>query len=79
MSDVWKSVDFFLPSALSRDEVSTQLHADVLRFASDGGEFVRQIRILGAVGHPGGWKKWNTSYLVGPPGVLRAGPMQPVS
>lgn len=70
MPDVWRSVEFFLPNTLSRGEVGTELHNGVLRFAADGGEFVRQIRIVGVVDHVGGWNKWNASYLVGPPGVL---------
>jgi hypothetical protein len=69
MPDVWRSVEFFLSNTLSREEVGTELHNGVLRFAADGGEFVRQIRIIGVVDHVGGWNKWNASYLVGPPGV----------
>jgi hypothetical protein len=69
VSDVWKSVDFFLPDTLSRDEVNAELRTGVIRFANDGGEFVYQIRVDGVVDHPGGWYKWNASYLAGPPGV----------
>ena len=49
MPDVWRSVEFFLSNTLSREEVGTELHNGVLRFAADGGEFVRQIRIIGVV------------------------------
>jgi hypothetical protein len=43
----------------------------ILCTASECGEFVRRIRIGSGVQHGDGWRKWNVSYLPGPPGVFR--------
>jgi hypothetical protein len=70
MPDTWRSVEIFLPSALSREEAASELRSGILRFATDGGEFVHRIRIDAGLDHPGGWRKWNTAYLTGPPTVF---------
>jgi hypothetical protein len=70
MPDMWRSLEIFLPSSLSREEVSSKLRNDILRFATDGGEFVHRIRIDNCLDHPGGWRKWNAAYLTGPPAVF---------
>jgi hypothetical protein len=41
-----------------------------MRFATDGGEFVHRIRVDACLDHPGGWRKWNTAYLTGPPTIF---------
>lgn len=69
MSDVWRSLTIFLPANLSRDEVSAEIRASVVRFAADGGEFVHGIRVEGHVAHADGWLKWRTSFQPGPPGL----------
>jgi hypothetical protein len=58
MPDTWRSLEIFLPSALSREEVSSELRDGIIRFATDGGEFVHRIRIDACLDHPGGWRKW---------------------
>ncbi len=70
MPDTWRSVEIFLPSTLSRDEVDSELRNGVIRFATDGGEFVQRIRVDDCLDHPGGWRKWNAAYLAGPPGAF---------
>jgi hypothetical protein len=70
MPDTWRSLEIFLPSALSREEVSSELRDGIIRFATDGGEFVHRIRIDACLDHPGGWRKWNTAFLTGPPTVF---------
>jgi hypothetical protein len=67
---VWRSIDLFLPSDLSPAKVGEELRDGIIRFATDGGEFVNGIRILGRVEHPGGWHKWSAAFLVGVPGTL---------
>jgi hypothetical protein len=74
MADTWRSVEIYLPSALSREEASHELFNGIIRFATDGGEFVQQIRIDACLEHPGGWRKWNTAYLVGPPTIFAGNP-----
>jgi hypothetical protein len=70
VAETWRRVELYLSSALSREEANCQLRDGILRFATDGGEFVHQIRIDACVDHPGGWRKWNTAYLVGPPTIF---------
>jgi hypothetical protein len=74
MADTWRPVKIYLSSALSREEANRELRDEILRFATDGGEFVHQIRIDACLDHPGGWRKWNTAYLVGPPTIFAGKP-----
>lgn len=69
---MWKSVEVFLRDGLSREEVRRNLYDQVLSAAADSGEFVRQIRIGRSVRHSDGWRKWEATYLPGPPGLFRA-------
>ena len=68
---VWKSVELFLRDGLSREEVRASIHDHVLCAATEGGEFVRRIRIGRSVPHADGWRKWDAAYLPGPPGLFR--------
>ena len=71
MIQPWKSVEFFLRDNLSKEELEESVRSQILCTASECGEFVRGIRIGSGVQHGDGWRKWNVSYLPGPPGVFR--------
>ncbi|EHB59020.1 hypothetical protein MycrhDRAFT_1456 [Mycolicibacterium rhodesiae JS60] len=71
MSDIWKSVEIFLPSDMSKDAVRDTLLDEIICTATDAGDFVHRLRIGGSVPHADGWRKWTASYLPGPPGVFR--------
>ena len=53
---------------MSKDDVRDALRDEIICTAADGGDFVRRIRIGGGVDHTDGWRKWEASYLAGPPG-----------
>jgi hypothetical protein len=71
MSQTWKPVEFFLRDDLSKEELAESVRNQILCTASECGDFVRRIRIGSGVQHGDGWRKWNVSYLPGPPGVFR--------
>ncbi len=71
MSDIWKSVEIFLPSDMSKEDVRDTLLDEVICTATDAGDFVHRLRVSGSVAHTDGWRKWTASYLPGPPGVFR--------
>lgn len=70
VSKIWKSVEIFLPSDMSKDEVRTALRDGIIRTANEGGEFVCGFRVGASVAHDNGWHRWTVSYLPGPPGVF---------
>jgi hypothetical protein len=71
MSEFWKSVEIFLPSDMTNDQVRKTLRDELICTATESGDFVRRLRIGDSVAHDGGWRKWTASYLAGPPGVFR--------
>ena len=71
MSEIWKSVDIFLPSDMSEAAVRATLRDEIICTATDSGDFVGRIRIAQGVSNTDGWRRWTASYLAGPPGVLR--------
>lgn len=76
MSDIWKSVEIFLPSDMSTDDVRDTLLDEIICTATDAGDFVHRLRVGGSVAHTDGWRKWTASYLPGPPGVFRCEPAE---
>jgi len=66
---VWKPIAFFLRDDLSKEELKESVHSQILCTAAEYGDFVR--RIGSGVRRSDGWRKWNVSYLPGPPGVFR--------
>ena len=70
MSQTWKSVDVFLRDDLSQEDIEENVRSQILCTATDYGEFVSGIRIGSGIRHGEGWRKWNVSYLPGPPGVF---------
>lgn len=69
MRQGWRDLEIFLPSRLSRTEVIDEVRACVIATATDGGDFVSSIRIIGMQAHSEGWALWRASYLPGPPGL----------
>ncbi len=69
--DDWRTFEFYLPSALSPAEATSELRRRVLIAAADGGEFVRQFRIADRERHATGWIRWTAAYLPGPPRIGR--------
>lgn len=70
MHGTWRSVDVFLRGDLDVAQVKLVLRGEILKAASDAGEFVQQIHITDGARHAGGWQKWRASYVPGPPGLL---------
>jgi hypothetical protein len=68
---VWRSIEVFLPSGMSHDEVRIALRDGIISAANDSGDFVREFRIGASVAHSDEWRKWTASYLNGPPGIFR--------
>jgi hypothetical protein len=74
VSDIWKSVEVFLPSNMSNDDVRDTLRDEIICTATDAGDFIRRLRIGESVAHTDGWRKWTASYLPGPPAAFRYAP-----
>lgn len=70
MRENWRSIDIFLRADLDIGEVRRALRDEILKLATDTGEFVQQIHIGDGARHQGGWRRWRASYLPGPPGLF---------
>lgn len=59
----WKTVELFIPSDKTEDEVQRYLRNQIKVIAYQGGDFVEQFRVDAAINQSGGWHKWSVSYL----------------
>lgn len=72
MREAWRSVDVFLRVDLEVADVKLALRDEVLRVATEAGEFVQEIHITDGSRLRGGWRRWRASYLPGPPGLFQS-------
>ena len=59
----WRTVDLFVPSDRTADEVRRYLRDQIKVIAYQGGDFVGQFRLDAGIDQSNGWHKWSVSYL----------------
>ena len=59
----WKTVELFIPSDKTEDEVQRYVRDQIKVIAYQGGDFVEQFRVDAAINQSSGWHKWSVSYL----------------
>jgi hypothetical protein len=84
-SGLWKSVEIIASDTLTVKQSLALIHSQLRVIATEGGEFVRRIRIDRSEPLSGGCVKWIAHYLPGPPAAfpdvesLEVGPPQSTS
>jgi hypothetical protein len=66
-----RTVEVFLPSTLTADQVRHRAYSAIRVIANDAGDFVEEIRIRPGISQADGWCKWIAQYLPAPRGGFR--------